>query len=143
MIGAAAAFFAFIVFVLWPRPFQPPLKGMGEPVWEGDFGTSYRYIYSFPEAYSMYFQTAANHLKFKGYTNKGYRIFRHPDGSVVFIYPGKWRRGPSSDGMIDTYYPGWVTVSCSLPPDSLKRFWADLKRRFSRERIPPRVVRTP
>lgn len=135
MIGGLVALFAFIVFLAWPRKFEPPLKDLGEPVWSGRLGASQRYIYSIPGDYTMYAQMAANHLRFAGYKmgHDGFRFFMHPDGSIVRIYPGKWRRSPQAggfEGVVDTFTQGWVTVSCSLPPDRWRQFWMELQMKF-------------
>jgi len=143
LIGAGIAFLALLVFILWPRSFQPPLLGLGKPVWEGPFGATYRYTYNVPGDYVMYSQNAGNQLIFRGYKRRGnyFVTFGHPDGSLVMIYPGKWQPAPSMGGLVNTTVPGWVTVTCETPPDRWQQLWWNLTARFrSRPTVSSRRV---
>jgi len=137
LIGGAVALVAFLVFLLRPRPFRPPILGLGEPVWQGPFGATNRYTYSIPGNYDMFAQAARNQLAFRGYKQSPsfWSAFSHPDGSAVAIFQGRWQPGPGSDGQI-AFAPGWITVTCDTPPDSWRQFWFKLTLPFKKKHAP-------
>lgn len=118
-----------ITYLAWPRPFQPPLRGLGNPVWQGKSGITDRYIYSIPADHWSYAPTAISILARQGFkrTNNDLNWFRHPDGRSVIIYSGRWKPWRTHDGMVDTFVEGWVTVTCSTPPNRLQQLWLQYK----------------
>jgi|GEM_PF-7012902 len=134
LAGAAVAVLLLAVYCLWPRRFQPPLVGvaMGEPVRDSWVGVCRRVTYTFPGDYQRFSQNAAVQLSFLRYKAEGnyFQFYRHPDGSTVTIYPGKWKPWQTEDGLIDTRIAGWITISFDSPPDGWRQTWFAFFRRF-------------
>lgn len=118
-----------VTYLAWPRPFQPPLQGLGKPIHQNQAGVKERYLYSFPGDHWSYAPTAASILAQQGFKpiNKDLNWYHDRDGRTVIIYPGKWKPWRTSEGMVDTFVKGWVTVACDAPPNRLRQLWLEYK----------------
>ncbi len=129
LIGLAVAAALFCVYAFWPRQFDPPLKGLGlkEPVCDAWLGACRRVTYTLPGDVRTFMQSADLQLKFLRYkrVSSGYSMsetYMAKDNSYVMIYAGRWKPW-REEGIIDTFEPGWVTVTFTSPPDKWRQTW--------------------